>query len=563
MAGPEKPILLCLDSSPNTSSCLSNSETLFPEFTPPEISSLKKLSENLDSLFQSPDFDLYSDAKLVSGDEREIRVHRCILAARSLFFRQLFAGKEKNRYEVKELAKDYVVSFDALVSVLEYMYSGKVKPLPSKICECVDEDCGHEACRPVIDFSVQALYASHLFQITDLIDVWMVRLLEILDKVAKDDILIILLVANMCDKGSGRLLTACIDIVVKSDIDITTLEKSLPHDLVKLIVETRENLGLATEHNAPPDKHVRRIHRALDSDDVELVRLLLKEGHTTLDDAYALHYAVAYCDSKTTTELLDIGLADVNLRNPRGYTVLHVAALRREPKIIVSLLTKGARPADLTVDGRKALQISKRLTKSSLYETTEEGNASPKERLCIEILEQAERRDPLLGEASVSLAMAGEDLRSKLLYLETRVALAKLLFPTEAKVAMDIAHVEGTPEFSLAKVDLNESPFIMKEEHLARLRALSKTVELGKRFFPRCSDVLNKIVDDDGLGELACLSTGTSDEQVRKRRRYMELQEQLSKAFTEDKEERDRTAMSSCSSSTSVAERGRARMPRR
>jgi regulatory protein NPR1 len=54
------------------------------------------------------------------------------------------------------------------------------------------------------------------------------------------------------------------------------------------------------------------------------------------------------------------------------------------------------------------------------HKSTEEGKASPKERLCIEILEQAERRDPLLGEASLSLAMAGDDLRMKLLYLENR-----------------------------------------------------------------------------------------------------------------------------------------------
>ena len=126
-------------------------------------------------------------------------------------------------------------------------------------------------------------------------------------------------------------------------------------------------------------------------------------------------------DSKITTELLDIGLADVNLRNPRGYTVLHIAARRRDPKIVVSLLTKGARPSDLTIDGRKAVQISKRLTKcGNHFGITEEGKQTPKDRLCIEILEQAERRDPQLGEASVSLAIAGDCQRGKLLYLENR-----------------------------------------------------------------------------------------------------------------------------------------------
>lgn len=57
----------------------------------------------------------------------------------------------------------------------------------------------------------------------------------------------------------------------------------------------------------------------------------------------------------------------------------------------------------------------------------------------------------------------------------------------EAKVAMEIAQVEGTSEFTLESVysqnlanaqrtvDLNDAPFMIKEEHLARLRALSKT----------------------------------------------------------------------------------------
>nr|DAD49016.1 TPA_asm: hypothetical protein HUJ06_018953 [Nelumbo nucifera] len=379
------------------------------------------------------------------------------------------------------------------------------------------------------------------------------HLLDILDNVTEDDILVVLSVANMCNRACERLVTKCIEIIVKSDIDVVMLEKTLPHDVVKQITDSRQQLGLErNEDNIFPNKHVKRILRALDSDDVELVGMLLKEGHTTLDDAYALHYAVAYCDAKTTTELLDLGLADVNHRNPRGFTVLHVAAMRKEPKVIVSLLTKGARPSDLTLDGRKALQISKRLTKSVDYlKSTEEGKASPKNRLCIEILEQAERRDPLLGEASVSLAMAGDDLRVKLLYLENRVCLAKLLFPMEAKVAMDIAQVDGTVEFPLT-VDLNEAPFRIKEEHLNRMRALSKTVELGKRFFPRCSKVLDKIMDAEDLSELAHVGNDTTEERQRKKTRYMELQDMLSKAFHEDKEEFNRSTMSSSSSSTSI-----------
>ena len=246
--------------------------------------------------------------------------------------------------------------------------------------------------------------------------------MDIIDKATADDVSMVLSVANVCGPLCESLLRRSIEIIVKSDLDIITLDKTLPQHLVKRINDSRTELGLQSRvSNIVPDKHVKRIHRALDSDDVELVRMLLKEERTDLDDAFALHYAVAYCDSKTTAELLDLAIADINLRNPRGYTVLHVAAMRKDPKIIVSLLTKGARPSDLTSDGRKALQISKRLTKAiDYYVTTEEGKATPKDRLCIEILDQAERRDSLLGEASMSLAMAGDDLRNKLLYLENR-----------------------------------------------------------------------------------------------------------------------------------------------
>lgn len=237
-----------------------------------------------------------------------------------------------------------------------------------------------------------------------------------------DDIFVVLSVAHLCSKACEKLLGRCTEITVKSDIDGVTLDKTLPQHIVKQIIDLRVELSLhRPETWGFPDKHRKRIHRALDSDVVELVRMLLKEAHTSLDDAHALHYAVAYCDAKTTTELLDLGLADVNHRNSRGYTVLHVAAMRKEPKIIVSLLTKGARPSDLTLDGRKALRISKRLTRAAdYYIPTEEGKTTPKDRLCIETLEQAERSDPLLGEASHSLIMAGDDLQMKLLYPENR-----------------------------------------------------------------------------------------------------------------------------------------------
>ncbi|XP_006645596.2 BTB/POZ domain and ankyrin repeat-containing protein NPR1 [Oryza brachyantha] len=542
-----------------------------------DVEALRRLSDNLAAAFRSPgEFGFLADARIAvpgAPGGGEVRVHRCVLAARSPFLRGVFArraaeaaaeGGGGDRLELREIlgGEDGVeVGYEALLLVLEYLYSGRVGDLPKAACLCVDEECAHVGCHPAVAFMAQVLFAASTFQVAELTNLFQRRLLDVLDKVEVDNLLLILSVANLCNKSCPKLLERCLDMVVRSNLDMITLEKSLTPDVIKQIIDARISLGLISpEDKGFPNKHVRRIHRALDSDDVELVRLLLTEGQTNLDDAFALHYAVEHCDSKITTELLDLALADVNHRNPRGYTVLHIAARRREPKIIVSLLTKGARSADLTFDGRKAVQISKRLTKHGDYfGVTEEGKPSPKDRLCIEILEQAERRDPQVGEASVSLAMAGDSLRVRLLYLENRVALARIMFPMEARVAMDIAQVDGTLEFNLSSgenplperkrtaVDLNESPFIMKEEHLARMTALSKTVELGKRFFPRCSNVLDKIMDDET--DPVSLGRDTSAE---KKRRFNDLQDVLRKAFHEDKEAYDRSALSSSSSSTSI-----------
>ncbi|KAF0915986.1 hypothetical protein E2562_000619 [Oryza meyeriana var. granulata] len=537
-----------------------------------DVEALRRLSDSLAAVFRSPeDFAFLTDARIaVPGAPAgaDVMVHRCVLSARSPFLRDIFARRSAaaeggDRLELREIlgGEEVEVGYEALVLVLEYLYSGRVGDLPKAACLCVDEECAHVGCHPAVAFMAQVLFAASTFQVAELTNLFQRRLLDVLDKVEVDNLLLILSVANICNKSCMKLLERCLDMVVRSNLDMITLEKALPPDVIKQIIDARLSLGLISpEDKGFPNKHVRRIHRALDSDDVELVRMLLTEGQTNLDDAFALHYAVEHCDSKITTELLDLALADVNHRNPRGYTVLHIAARRREPKIIVSLLTKGARPADLTFDGRKAVQISKRLTKHGDYfGVTEEGKPSPKDKLCIEILEQAERRDPQLGEASVSLAMAGDSLRGRLLYLENRVALARIMFPMEARVAMDIAQVDGTLEFNLSSganhpperqrtaVDLNETPFIMKEEHLARMTALSKTVELGKRFFPRCSNVLDKIMDDET--DPASLGRDTSAE---KRKRFHDLQDVLQRAFHEDKEEYDRSALSSSSSSTSI-----------
>ncbi|KAM0891814.1 hypothetical protein ACQ4PT_026117 [Festuca glaucescens] len=498
---------------------------------------------------------------------------RAVFARQTNYYAAARAGADGDRMELR--GNEIEVGYEALLLVLDYLYGGRIGDLPTSACVCVDEVCCvHVGCHPNVSFNVQVLFVAFTFQVAELTNLFQRRLLNVLDKVEVDNVPLILSVANICKKSCMKLLERCLEKVVWSNLEMITLEKTLCPDIIKQVTDSRLSLGLVSmKDKGFPNIHVRRILRALDSDDMELVRMLLKEGQTNLDDAFALHYAVEHCDPKITTELLDIALADVNHRNPRGYTVLHIAARRRDPKIVVSLLSNGARPSDLTIDGRKAVQISKRLTKHGDYfSITEEGKPSPKDRLCIEILEQAERRDPQLEEASVSLAMACSRLRGKLLYLENRVGLARIMYPTEIKVAMDIGLVDGTLEFTLGPganprteiqggtVDLNETPFRIKDEHLARIRVLSKAVELGKRYFPRCSNVLDKIMDDEA--ELASLGRDTST-YTEKKRRFHDLQDLLLKAFKQDKEEFNTSAISCSSSSTSIGARSLTVRPRR
>ncbi|KAI7986246.1 BTB/POZ domain and ankyrin repeat-containing protein NPR1 [Camellia lanceoleosa] len=88
------------------------------------------------------------------------------------------------------------------------------------------------------------------------------HLLDILEKVAADDVLVVLSLANICGKACEKLLTRCIENITRSDVDIITLEKTLPQPIAKQIVDSRKELGLhGPESSGFPDKHVKRILR--------------------------------------------------------------------------------------------------------------------------------------------------------------------------------------------------------------------------------------------------------------------------------------------------------------
>lgn len=145
-----------------------------------EIISLAKLSASLEQLVVSSSTIDYSDADIVVEDV-SVGVHRCILASRSQFFYELFK-KDKDSMEKESRPKYYMkdmlpygsVGHEAFLIFLSYLYTGKLKPCPPEVSTCVDDQCIHHACRPAINFSVDLMYASAIFQVPELVSLFQV-----------------------------------------------------------------------------------------------------------------------------------------------------------------------------------------------------------------------------------------------------------------------------------------------------------------------------------------------------------------------------------------------------
>ncbi|KAJ9129528.1 hypothetical protein P3X46_033792 [Hevea brasiliensis] len=411
--------------SQNTStafSCTSNrlisqntSSPLVSEVSPSlELISLPQLSSNL----EQPLIDYNAAEIVVEGIP--VSINRGFLAEKRSFFHEIFErGKGylendgKPKYLLSDLLPFAKVGYEAFQFFLSCLYTGELHPPPLEGSTCVDKECGHDACGPAIDFTVHLMHASSIFNLPELVVHFQRRLVNFVDKAYVEDVIPILLAAFYC--RSDELVNQCVDRIARSDLDNISIEKELPYELSKRIELSRKESMSDDEQVSEAvvrlhEKAIRRIHRALDWDDIELVKLLLWDSNVTLDDANSLHYAVAYCDSKIVRELLRLGYADVNHRNSQGYTPLHIAAMRREPSIIVSLLIKGASASDLTFDGRSALSICRRLTSIKNYNAeTEQGQVTNKDRLCIDILEREMPRNPMVDDASITSQDAADD----------------------------------------------------------------------------------------------------------------------------------------------------------
>lgn len=560
----------------------SHSYVFNPPASPAESSALQKFSSNIYTLLSTDFDDSFSDV-LIYVSNRVVPLHRCILAAGCPFFKSLFlkdkryldslAPGEPSDEKSTKLKIDLgrlllstlpsytgKVCYDALLTIIGFLYSGHQTVTNVK---CIDDHCLHEACGPVVEYAVQMLGLSSVFDLGDLKIFWQHYLQELLEKAQVDEVLPVLVAAKAY--GAEFLLSTCKHIVAVSNMGTVDIEKQLSMPLSGEVLAHRCKMGLLQPETLNPtlEKECQRIRKALDSDDVELVRLLLNEGRVSLDSAYALHYAAAYCDPRTVNDILELGLADINARNNRGFSVLHVASMRQDPSILVSLLYKGSNVLETTPDGRTSLQLCSRLMRRFGNDINAGAADLQKENVCLEILSKAGMKN-LFEDAAFPPVTDENEFLERLFVLENRAAVCRLLFPQEASVVQGTTHLESTTSEFVgfrvpdilkklkreASMDLNQlpsthasingvptpsSPPVISEALIKRIEALQKTVTLGRKLFPGIISAIDAFTDD-GPPELVSMKLGSLEEHKTMKRRYSELTDMLAEASQKDAE---------------------------
>ncbi|KAL6530526.1 Regulatory protein npr5 [Orobanche minor] len=363
-----------------------------------------------------------------SVEGRLVHAHRCILAARSLFFRKFFCGPETHASGLDQLRMGpgsgsprsgpstqavipvNSVGYEVFLLMLQFLYSGQVSIVPQKHeprQNCGERGCWHTHCSSAVDLALDTLAAARSFGVEQLALLTQKQLTSIVEKASIEDVMKVLIASRKQDMHP--LWNTCSHLVAKSGIPPEILAKHLPIDVVAKIEELRLKSSMARRSLMPhhhhhhhdlsgaaadlEDQKIRRMRRALDSSDVELVKLMVMGEGLNLDEALALHYAVENCSREVVKALLELGAADVNYRvGPTGRSPLHIASEMVSPDMVAVLLDHHADPNVRTVDGITPLDILRTLTSDFLFKGAVPGlsHIEPnKLRLCLELVQSA------------------------------------------------------------------------------------------------------------------------------------------------------------------------------
>ncbi|KAK6127237.1 hypothetical protein DH2020_039036 [Rehmannia glutinosa] len=334
-----------------------------------------------------------------SVEGRLVHAHKCILAARSPFFRKFFfgppvdtqLGHPRGPIMMTQVVPVNTVGYEVFLLVLQYLYSGQVSVVPQLKIEprldCGERGCYHAHCSSAVDLALGTLTAARSFGVEQLALLTQKQLASMVEKASIDNVIKVLIASR--NQELHQLWTTCSHIVAKSNLPPQILAKHLPIDVVAKIEDLRLKSSLIRRHHHhPEDQKLRRMRRALDSSDVELVRLMVMGENLNLDESLALHYAVENCSCEVVKALLELDSADVNCpAGPFGKTPLHIAAEMVSPEMVAVLLDHHADPNRRTADGITPLDVLRTLTTNFLFRGAVPGLAAHVEpnklRLCL------------------------------------------------------------------------------------------------------------------------------------------------------------------------------------
>lgn len=106
---------------------------------------------------------------------RHVYAHRCVLAARSPFFRMIFCGDAQLQNNIQprigtpQVIPVGIVGYDVFMLLLQFLYSGTLSFAPQNGARgCKDKTCWHTHCCNAVEFGLETLNAAHFFGVDQL-----------------------------------------------------------------------------------------------------------------------------------------------------------------------------------------------------------------------------------------------------------------------------------------------------------------------------------------------------------------------------------------------------------
>ncbi|KAL3625562.1 Regulatory protein npr5 [Castilleja foliolosa] len=372
-----------------------------------------------------------------SVEGRLVHAHRCILAARSPFFRKFFSEPDADPLRMgpprgpgSQVIPVNDVGYEVFLLMLQFLYCGHVSVVHQKVeprANCGERGCCHAHCSAAVDLALDTLSAARSFGVEQLATITQKQLTSMVEKASIENVMKVLISSR--NQEMHQLFTTCSHLVAKSGIPTEILAKNLPIDIVARIENLRLKSSLTTglrHHDLggnTADQKLWRMRRALVSSDVELVKLMVMGEGLNLNESLALHYSVENCSREVVKALLELGVAEVNYpAGASGKTPLHIAAEMVSPEMVAVLLDHHADPNRRTVDGVSPLDVLRTLTSDFLFKGAGSrlAHVEPnKLRLCLELVqsaamvisrEEAEKAsEPSSSSAAASYPRVGDD----------------------------------------------------------------------------------------------------------------------------------------------------------